>query len=525
MSQGGGRPAPAAMDAPEVFPAAACVVPPSWAWQSNVRVLRSFGAKLCERENRIALCTSGSFVYAVALYEGWLHAHKGHPSRLRFSFRYARAQLLPSIIWLTASPQDVAATGGYPPSARGLPVLRSVDCAHLRHRIFVLQCLRSVVFGFCGIAQILQMVDSASLAKHEYQERVRSGEEELFSGLAAGPAGVSGRVLRLAGRTSDSTITSLSRYGPRVVPVYEDPNETSTAGLLRGHSHGHTVPLYYRIPARAYGKSEFWGHVNFDDDWFIATKSGRRLLVAEADSSVGDEALALSSEESTDLTPSDFSQGFRMVRRKLHRHYKVDSVDGAGAKDGSVALARVVLIDEETSVRSGGGGVETVREYLASRDEADIYIDAKRPLLAEIKRWVESCRADASTPVVFDTPNPRYFRSVKTQLERHGITVMDRCDPEASPGLPHLVYHNTTPETVNAALSLIHAEISATGRLCVLLDHPDGLADMRDQGLTDVPYVCSSEVFDRKFAQVRNLLAQDVPSAEVQAMLDAEGQL
>ena len=74
----------------------------------------------------------------------------------------------------------------------------------------------------------------------ELKDRVRAGSEPLYRG-------VSQRVIRLCGRTSDVTSLSLSRYGQHIVPVFESPE--AVRALIAEHSRDFQRPMCVMEPS------------------------------------------------------------------------------------------------------------------------------------------------------------------------------------------------------------------------------------------------------------------------------------
>ena len=76
-------------------------------------------------------------------------------------------------------------------------------------RINSAMCLRSVLAGFVGIAQILRLVDLVSLADTEHRARVMACKEPMVQGC------VEGRVVRFTGQTSNVTELTAEKYEER----------------------------------------------------------------------------------------------------------------------------------------------------------------------------------------------------------------------------------------------------------------------------------------------------------------------
>ena len=83
---------------------------------------------------------------------------------------------------------------------------------------------------------------------------------------------------------------------------------------------------------------------------------------------------------------------------------------------------------------SSGGAATAQRQRCDEQDDADVFIDAQRPLIIAILDWAKAThlaaeRASGSKlprQIVFDTTNRTYFGTVKSTLARHGWQVVDR---------------------------------------------------------------------------------------------------
>ena len=122
--------------------------------------------------------------------------------------------------------------------------------AATRLRILQAQCIRSVIAGFLGIAQIFRLVQAFSDASDRYDDRILNGREPFFSGTRE-------RVIRLAGKSSDVTDLSMMRFGNHIVPVAEIPEMCKD--LVDAHSENLLRPTYWHIPNDTYGRPVSWG--------------------------------------------------------------------------------------------------------------------------------------------------------------------------------------------------------------------------------------------------------------------------
>jgi len=387
------------------------------------RVLNIAKEKVLEPDALWGMGFAASAVVGIGIFEGALMTRRGASGRIKFCVRYGISNLLPSIIWATTSPKLLA-------QRMKLDVkllLRDIDKANLVElapnkakqamRIESFYVLRSIIAGFVGISQILRIMGIFSDAQIQYKELVLAGREPLQTGVRE-------RVIRLAGRTSDCTALALKNYGDHIVPIYEDASLVQdTIGRA---SYGGRIPCFWCIPS---GKYSFlagdnrWKGFNVSKDWFIKTPTGP-VLVVEADSSVGEQSLALGVESNNDLSIDEMGQGFVSLGKIATMAHE------------SARMVRVVLADPAVRIESGGGSHVSYRNYLETHKEIDIFIDAKIPLLRAIEGWAHGAVASHSNSssrsnknkgtIVFDTRNKVYFETMKSLMEQKGWRVIDR---------------------------------------------------------------------------------------------------
>jgi hypothetical protein len=514
--------------------------------QSKGRQFRSAMSLMTEPQQIAALSASFGTVWAIGTYEGAIVQRQAHRSLL-FAARYGLAQIIPSIIWMTKPPELVARRFGLDPSV----VLRTFGNptqlnASVQLRILKAQCVRSVIAGFLGIAQIFRLVQAFSDASNEYEERVRNGKEPFFTGTRE-------RVIRLAGKSSDVTDLSTRRFKRHMVPIVEDPDISEP--LVLEHSDNFQRPIMWHIPDDTYGRPSSWGagqtfgnpdnqsnNVNLetakfqiDYDWGISYDGGEdendeggRLIIVEADSSVGEQALALGVESANDMTVSEAALAFRYIDKLARKQGAI-----LNTLDGTDRVVRVLLADSASKQTTGGGHEYTLREHVMEQDSADILIDAKLPLLKAIVEWAQERMAKNGTPGIkkmfFDTSNREYFETVSKVLAKHGWKVLDggwHCSKEYS-HIPVIVYDNSTAATVNTVRSLLKKRNVPPHMVCALLDQHEGQADLnrvtKELGCEgEVSSICSAVIYDYMFQSVRLLLRKGFRDDEIQRFLDFE---
>ena len=551
-------------------------------WQISSR-LRSHWLRAVAAVDPRSLLVPAASVLTLATAEAVLLSRRGvwrsHP---RFVLSYARQQLAPSIVWATKPAEQVAAKLGLAPAE----LLRVCDAATADGasrllRVQTLQTARSIIAGFVGIAQILRLADLVSEAESDHVERVMAGREPMLSG-------VEGRVVRLSGLTSDVTELTAQRIGSHIIPIIEDPAQV--AAMIKTHSCDGQRPFAWQVPNKACecsnslspryrltsgccntdGRSASWGAASpskadlaeaafqMDRQWLypIAPQGpssteasadpaqGRKVLILEADSSVGEQALALSSEpDSNDVSVQEASQGFFMLE-------EIARAQGVLLEGDRVA--RVLLADSDMPIPTGGGGSYTQRQRCDEQDDADVFIDAQRPLIIAILDWAKATHLAAERAsgtklprqIVFDTTNRTYFSTVKSTLARHGWQVVDRpaTTDRATHGrtekralevrrqLPRLLYFSNSQDTVNELRSLVAAGATDATLACALLDSHEvthSLGAVAASASIDGPiqYICSAQLYDGLLSEVRGAICAGESFAAIQDRLDRRFQL
>ena len=515
--------------------------------QSKGRQFKQAMALMTEPQQLAALSASFGTVWAIGTYEGFLVTRQSHRSIL-FAARYGMAQIVPSIIWMTKPADLIARRYGLDPST----VLRTFGNptqlnASVQLRILKAQCVRSVIAGFLGIAQIFRLVQAFSDASNEYEDRVKLGKEPFFEGTKE-------RIIRLAGTSSDVTDLSARRFHRHVIPIVEDPERMQA--LIEEHSDNYQRPIMWHIPDDTYGRPSSWGaaqtfgnpdnqsnDVNLetaafqiDREWTIGYEDSKdpqgkekgRLIIVEADSSVGEQALALGIESANDMTVSEASLAFRFIDKLARKQNAILETVG-----GNDRIVRVLLADGNSCQTTGGGHQFTLREHVIEQDSADILIDAKLPLLKAIVEWAQERMDKNGTPNVkklyFDTSNREYFETVSKILATNGWKVLDggwHCSDDYS-NIPVIVYDNSTAATVNTVRSLLKKRKVPPKMVCALLDQHEGQADLnrvtRELGCEgEVSSICSAVIYDYMFQSVRLLLRKGFDNQEIQRFFDFE---
>ena len=312
------------------------------------------------------LIASGTGIFAIGAFEAFLllHPRKKYNSP-SFIFTYARQQIFSSIIWATKPAEMILKSMGKKP----WEYLNSTNSSKTKLKILGLQTARSTFAGFLGISQIFAMVFAFSDATEEYEQKLKNGKVQI--------QGDGEKIIRMSGKSSDVSDYTIDRFGIyNFLFIYENPELVTN--IIRDHSDNLSVPVFWNIPDNSYGNPSSWGAAelslnNKDQDvlkdatfqiknqWLSILygdddsdgsnvdnkkqkKTKNKLLIVEADSSVGEEALAFTQENNNDLNVAEVSLGFRMIERLAKAQKSMGKYD---------KIVRVLLADESNQIVSG----------------------------------------------------------------------------------------------------------------------------------------------------------------------------
>jgi len=438
---------------------------------------------------------------------GMVEAHllSGEPIFSKFALRYAVENLLPSVIWGSRPAEliSLVTTGGT--DALKQFSQTSADAA-IQLKIAGLYTLRSVLAGFWGISKVMQASGIGREIKASLRQRITEGEEFLTGGVKE-------RVMRLAGTQSDVTSLSLREDGKHMLPFFEDPG--LIASLVDKYSNQGKTPFMWHVLSGKYGEASSWQGFRVKPDWYLNTQGNKKLLVIEADASVGEQALALGSESSNDLTLLEVAQAKDSLTKIANKNKQKDRPD---------QVITVLLVDSQQKIIFGDKSEITVREQVNQLHEADIVIDAKAPLILGIKSWLDSLGIPTENQtLIFDTDNQEYFGTIKKMMESLDWQVVGRGQTGEYRDSPRLVYYATTTDTAHTVKSLISSEQVAPEKCCGLFDKVDGVDKIeefaKEKGI-NIPSVCSAQIYNGWFKAVRMFLRMDMPPQEIQSGID-----
>ncbi|KAE9338850.1 hypothetical protein PF008_g11854 [Phytophthora fragariae] len=359
----------------------------------------------------LGVCSSG--VLGLSAYEALLLLDPAQPTTLDsllFVYKYATHNFLASCIWETRAPELVAQALGLD-AAQLLrvfdPATSSTDAA-LQLRIMSVFTARAMLAGFMVVTQLLNIVRASGTAALGYSENVYSGLEPPLQGIEE-------RVIRLAGKGSDVTEVSMARYGAHILPVFEDPEQHRH--LVAQWSLNGRVPCVWCVSKGRYGFRHSWTGLHVDESFLLRTTTGKYILCIEADATLKDRAFELRVmpksplPKDEELSVEEASQAYRLVERQA-----------------ALALQRpfrslcVLLGDSRQPCDLGGESFVTLRERTRLKQEVNVLIDSKAPLLLEVLKWCGRFVDDRKTLVLDVTPHN--FTPLRLFLEHHGYAVL-----------------------------------------------------------------------------------------------------
>ena len=383
----------------------------SLAAQRFIRVSLSMYNSVELRETIVGLGAALATVYGIGVAESFAVLSSefcgDNPLQAaQFANRYALEQILPSAICMPAKPaSSVALFLGHEPSAvlaapfcsaGALPYDYAHVCSNgdagLLLRQQGLAATRCTLATLSVLTMMLRTVTLSIHTAHEFKERIKAGREPLFRG-------VSERVIRLCGRTSDVTSLSLSRYGAHIVPIFERP--AIVQALIAEHSRDFQRPVYWHVAEGAYSQIESWSRFHISSDMFLRTTTGRQLLYLEADTTNHERSLSLSAR-STDLTIDDASQGFRLIAAAARRMLDDGGSSIPGKQRPLLRTMRVVLGDpRQCESAKTTAQRRNLRSRIRKLGEADVLVDSQASVLEAVLRW---CAHVGAPPRLVEEP-------------------------------------------------------------------------------------------------------------------------
>jgi hypothetical protein len=374
-----------------------------------------------------------------------------------FVGRYALEQLLPSCVWETQNATLVAMAMGYDPAVLLQPFQPETVAADATTilRVQLLAATRCMAAGFMLLAQLVRAGTIGASAMARYESRIKAGREPPILILPGSSSSSThhnqGLVLRLCGRESHVTSTSLRRMGRHLFPIFEEPD--AIQHLVKEFSQGKKVPMYWCVRPGRYGTMYSWQglfddsasnisssktkkkkkHQEEEDCYYIRTRTGEKVLILEADATNSDDPLALG-HEALDLTIDDASQGFRRITEQFQKSFATTTTTATSSSSSRLTppppppfrTLRVFLGNSLETTKTGGGHEYTLRHRIRYAKEVDVLIDSRAPVLQEILNWCNRVTTTTDRIILFQTSSRQYFLSLQLIMKQYGYRI---CDP------------------------------------------------------------------------------------------------
>lgn len=475
-------------------------------------------------------------VSLISFREGILSIRPDHGmdtmQKIKFSLRYAVAQVIPSFIWGTQPASVVAESLKINPSwfysltSNSLPPPSTIIALNR------LCAIRGAIAGTIILSQVFAISDVISQSRESYSQRIAKGSEAPLDDPTR-----EGVVIRLAGEVSIATGLALARDGRRhFFPIFESTEHPDVKQMVAWHAGAKTsllgraaaslprvVPIYWQVENGRYSHASSWTGLQIPRNWLFATpNTDGRLLILEADATPGDHsAMSLKRDMKAadfDLNLYEVAQGFLQLE---------NLVKDRKENDRSI---RIILMDPEVIFRSGGGRQCTVREHATELGLADVIVDARFPIVFSIKKWLNSFYQGMDKKrmkfrggkkvIILETPQEDWFASLKQELAPLGYHVMDRADAHKSFGsvddIPLLIYENSTADTFHSARHYVQRSHMRPEQVCALCPRPW----TQDDVIPGVTYICSSELHDQLLRWVRTKALAGETFDSIQDQLD-----
>ncbi|KAL3942803.1 MAG: hypothetical protein SGBAC_003079 [Bacillariaceae sp.] len=470
-----------------------------------------------------------SFVFGLGALEGRLHLSSSSSStkvtalqKTHFVTRYALANIIPSIVWDRIKAETIVQALQMNPNILGK------ETASLSWRRRRLQSLRGSLAGTAILSQLVGLLNVSFASNQEYSKRLLEGREPPFNLPSQKEV-----VIRLAGLNSNVTSLTMERWGRRnIFPIYEQDTQPIRQ-LVQKHgfdssNSNHGVPIFWRVENGRYGDPESWKGMTIPKQWLLNVKNTtNKVLLLEADSVGKDSIESIFSPDMdsvSDLDLYEATQGFYQLSRLVE--------EDAPPFD----TLRVLLVDSDGIMTSGGGRKRSIREYVTALGLTDIIIDARTPLLSAFKDWLghrswdhlhkrtRSLLKKSKKPVIVETPSSIFFQSLKKALQPFGYEVMDVADAQQEydsiNDIPILVNEDTSLATIHTVRSLLERKLTTPENICAFCGDQGGLVEMEPGQESSIVAICSSDIYDGLFRLVREMAVQGFTKQQIQKRVD-----
>ena len=257
----------------------------SWQLQKVRRLTNLWMRELLDFPTVSAIVVSSSVVVGCGYVEATLLSSS--PVNHDFCFTYAIENVAPSFIWATKPADLIASSMDLVPSEvlHDWSDLGSDARRHLH--VYSCESARCIFASFTLLTQILRAISRSLRVGDLFAAKVQRGLEPPLSGVPE-------RVIRLCGQNSATTIVSLQRYGPHILPIF-DTRTSKTDWILRDHSPLPYFPMFMAVDSRVYGAPYAWDNLlrvpnRSLSEWLLRTDFGYQILCLEADGTRTDDS-------------------------------------------------------------------------------------------------------------------------------------------------------------------------------------------------------------------------------------------
>jgi hypothetical protein len=503
----------------------------SWGFkvQQGRRILNIGAGRIFKPKIAALLGVSLSAVFGVGAVEGAMLCEQTPVleswESAWYAIYYGMAQIVPSCAYITQDKIQIAHALGIDDPISFLRHFEDTPAdASTQLTLKFLESSRITIATFMMLSQIFNGVNQLTRADDVYKKRVETGQEPPFGGISE-------RIFRFCGESSDTTALALERYGQHVFPIYES---NAKKKIIDAHSYNGLVPVYWAVKRGYYGYKYSWRSFPVDERSLLKSTTGRRVLYFEADATISEDPLALD-EDNMDLTLENASQGQRVIE-SMYKH--------ATAKIGLHRCFRVFLGNLNMTERTGLGKTITLRQRIEKAHEFDVAIDSRAAIFTPILNWaIQHC--GQRRELILQTNDEAYFKTIKLWLHGYGFAVYDTTeieDNEIGRCVPTIIYYKTTADTVNNIYALVRAGEIESKNTCVLVNKIEGakaLYSLPTDGASAVSHsswhasaevqralddgltvICSATVFDDMFREIRLWVRMGFSAEQVQTEID-----
>eukprot|EP00811_Abedinium_folium_P034847 NODE_7694_length_1557_cov_5.920280.p1 GENE.NODE_7694_length_1557_cov_5.920280~~NODE_7694_length_1557_cov_5.920280.p1 ORF type:complete len:421 (+),score=101.38 NODE_7694_length_1557_cov_5.920280:118-1263(+) len=375
--------------------------------------------------------------------------------------------------------------------------------------------------GGMVLGQFIGIIGTVNEAISAYNTRVNEGTEPLFDNVEE-------RVLRICGKQSMATVTSMNVDGLHILPVFNDTKSPDVLSIVKQHSLKSNMPVYWHIQPEMYDTPHEYGwqwdeknSLGMSRRWLIPTAKKnangeeQRALIIEADGAFGD------------MSVRDSFGSFAAVTRMAE-------MCGAyiPTKD---AIMRVFMVDPDQPEKSADG-----KSTIPLRDHemnmADVLIDPQTLLVKEVlTRCAEVEKQNGRTKkLAVLNADKDIFDMVKARAAKFGWEIVDyhslHADKHREERHPVIVWQPRIPSTLFMSGHLREVWKLKVEDMVAVAAHASGKKLLKNiigqghttWGLDGLRFVSIPEIHDESFRWVRECIRKGQSAKEIQATLDEQ---